>query len=292
MSLKENLKSKYFWLHFLLYNIFIFIIAFSINNSNIKLMIMIITIVETYYLVIAFKKTGFVIGFVYNISGILVIFSIYKFDSLYHNSIMAHATASMISLIFIYWHVQKTDSYEEKLVEASTTDLLSGLYNNRYYTRKIEEELSRAKRENKSLGLLIIDIDKFKNINDTYGHEKGDFVIRTLCNEISKVIRIEDIFCRYGGDEFTIIITNYTNKAANKVSKKIFGVVNYINKNNLLLIDESIYLSIGISNYPNDSVNKTDLFKNADAAMYQSKKYDGNMYTLYEDILIDTIEKC
>jgi len=72
-------------------------------------------------------------------------------------------------------------------------------------TERISKEISRTGRTNTQLGLLIFDIDNFKKINDEFGHYKGDFVLKTLTNEISKIIRTEDIFCRYGGDEFIIL---------------------------------------------------------------------------------------
>lgn len=166
-----------------------------------------------------------------------------------------------------------------KLYESAVTDNISGLYNNRYFYQRLNEELERAKRYRHLLSLCIIDIDHFKDYNDTYGHLEGNKILWTISELIKKNLRTPDIACRYGGDEFVIILPGVNEKGAfnvvERIRKKVENLKIFV-KNNMLT------LSFGIASYPsNDIKNLNDFVEKADIALYQSKQAGGNKTTIY-----------
>ncbi len=103
---------------------------------------------------------------------------------------------------------------EERYKEMATRDSLTGLYNRHYFNEMIYKEIERAKRYREPLSMLLVDVDNFKEINDTYGHQHGDGVLRECASILNKAIRASDILCRFGGDEF-LIVTPETDCTAN-----------------------------------------------------------------------------
>jgi diguanylate cyclase (GGDEF)-like protein len=284
MHLLKIIKQKKFIFNFILYNILIFIIITSSFPHTEKLFLFTIIIFESYYFVAKFKKIGIILVTTYNVISIINIFNIYHLDSLYHSTIILLQITIVISSIIIYIYVKKNENYKNELSNLSVIDSLCNIYNNKYYKKRIVEEISRAERIGSKLGLLIFDIDNFKNINNTYNYYKGDFVLKTLSNEISKIIRIEDVFCRYSSDKFIVIITEYNDSASEELNKRFFSTIDKINKKNILSIDSQLNISIGIAIYPDDTNDILDLFKQADYALLESKKNVGTTYTLYKDI--------
>jgi diguanylate cyclase (GGDEF)-like protein len=169
----------------------------------------------------------------------------------------------------------------DKLRELSTRDGLTGLYNQRYFHDALNKELSRAARYKRAFSLIIFDIDKFKQINDTYGHLQGDLVLHEVARIIQSQCRNTDIVCRYGGDEFAIIMpeTNTSNNAA--IAMRIVKAVNST-KIKLSQDEITISISMGITTYiPNlENKNASDLIGAADKALYHSKQSGGNQLSM------------
>ena len=113
------------------------------------------------------------------------------------------------------------ESQREKLYKLSVTDYLTGSYNRRYILEALEIEFMKSKRYSFSLSCILIDIDNFKNINDSYGHQVGDFTLKTVTDMIQETIREVDIFGRYGGEEFLVILPNTKVYDAATVAEKI-----------------------------------------------------------------------
>jgi len=177
-------------------------------------------------------------------------------------------------------HIQNLDKkIQEKTDELQSlaiTDPLTKLYNRRYFSEISSELFELAKREDKPLSLMMIDIDKFKNINDTYGHQSGDIVIEKLASIMSNMKRESDIACRYGGEEFILLLPKTSKDGAFNLAQRIRETI----ENTPIEIKDmnqiiSFTISIGVSEVVFDTDSSIeDVIKRADDAMYKSK-HDG-----------------
>lgn len=166
------------------------------------------------------------------------------------------------------------------LVELSIKDGLTGLYNHRFIQEKIDHEFKRAKRYGTKLSCMLIDIDHFKRINDTYGHQFGDLVLRELSAILRMNIREVDLCGRYGGEEFMILTAQESEKAllhANKVSKAIENH-KFENEENSI----HVTVSIGICEYSPELDSKQDLIERSDIALYKAKEDGRNLIRVWK----------
>ncbi|OGL47135.1 MAG: hypothetical protein A2149_04980 [Candidatus Schekmanbacteria bacterium RBG_16_38_11] len=163
------------------------------------------------------------------------------------------------------------------LYELVITDGLTGLFSKSHFERMLEIEVERAKRSNTPLSLIILDIDEFKSINDKYGHQVGDMALIKLSLSIKLSFRSIDILCRFGGDEFTIILPNTdslgTLHAAQRIvwNLKKFPVI-FGKEEEKFQLD----ISIGYATYPGDANNSKELLQRADDALYKAKRLGKN----------------
>ena len=157
------------------------------------------------------------------------------------------------------------------LRDLSQTDTLSGLYNRRFMNKKLEEEISKYKRYRTPFSILLVDIDHFKKINDNYGHDKGDFVIKTISSLIRRNIRSSDICSRWGGEEFLILASNSDLKSALKLSENLKELI----EKSQFETKYSITISIGVSTF-DENLSQEELLKLADNALYKAKKNGRN----------------
>ena len=155
--------------------------------------------------------------------------------------------------------------YQERL---ANTDPLTGAYNRRYLNEFSFEYLKIVKRENKDLSLLLLDLDDFKIINDTFGHEIGDIVIKELVKIAKLSIRESDLVVRFGGDEFIILLPNTNISNARLVANKIFDNIDEYNKTK----EFSFSISIGTSYYQAGDNSIDDLISRADQSLYEAKR--------------------
>jgi diguanylate cyclase (GGDEF)-like protein len=179
---------------------------------------------------------------------------------------------------YIYITVQDvTDiaAYENKLITMNTKDGLTGIFNRRYFEAKLIEEFDRHIRYNRPLSLIMIDIDHFKTINDTYGHQAGDFILKKLANLIDKRIRTIDIVSRYGGEEFCCLLPETTIDSAMALAEFLrIGVETEI----FQFKDKRLRITIsqGVSEINSDVDSAEALLKLADDALYESKRMGRN----------------
>ena len=157
----------------------------------------------------------------------------------------------------------------------ATTDSLTGIKNRRSYFDSSEPMISFSRREEKKLGILMVDIDKFKNINDTYGHDIGDKAIKLIVNTINGILRKSDIMGRIGGEEFAISLPNTTKEGIVLVSNKIKDAVS-----NIVFIHNEIEIplrvSIGCTILKEGDKNISDILHRADEALYSAKNAGRN----------------
>lgn len=160
---------------------------------------------------------------------------------------------------------------EERFKELSETDPLTGVKNRRYFTGRIIEEFERAKRYGSNFAVLIIDIDLFKKLNDTYGHDVGDKVLKEMTQKVSLIMRKSDILCRMGGDEFILILTE-TNFSQAQLFKK--RLLNMIGKAHVEVYGERLKfnITVGVGEYVKGDESFENILKRADNELYIEKK--------------------
>ena len=155
------------------------------------------------------------------------------------------------------------------------TDSLSGLFTHGYFQEHLGKEIVNAKYQNQSLSLMIIDVDFFKKVNDSYGHPQGDALLKQLGGVIKQVTRPTDVICRYGGDEFTVTMLNTNRISAVVIAERIRqSVEDY----EFVLGNQIVHITVsgGVASFPEDSHTKKDLIEKADKAMYESKRKGRN----------------
>ena len=160
----------------------------------------------------------------------------------------------------------------EALRAQSTKDPLTGLYNRRYLQEMLEREIRRAIRAEQALGILMLDLDHFKNFSDTYGHEAGDAVLREAASFLVRSVRAEDFVCRYGGEEFVVVLPTADLRAAEARAQRICCKLREL----LVMHNGSslgcITASIGVAALPDHGTHEKDLLEAADAALYRAKR--------------------
>ena len=176
---------------------------------------------------------------------------------------------------------KELEKSKNKLKKLALQDSLTGLYNRRYFEKIIEKLINISKRTNEPLSLVIIDIDDFKKINDNYGHDTGDLVLKKLSSTLSEMLRKSDIISRIGGEEFAIVLPNTSIDAACELCEKVRQEVEKINlgfnEENIL----SFTISLGISNScGNKEETFSSIFKRADEALYEAKNNGKNKIVL------------
>jgi diguanylate cyclase (GGDEF)-like protein/PAS domain S-box-containing protein len=160
----------------------------------------------------------------------------------------------------------------EALRTQSVRDALTGLYNRRYLEEVMEREVRRAARAAQSLGVLMIDLDHFKTFNDTYGHDAGDAVLRETAASLSKGIRAEDFVCRFGGEEFVVILPTANLEASRGRAERLRS---RIREMTIMYQGKSlgmITISVGVAAFPEHGTSPKDLMAAADAALYEAKR--------------------
>lgn len=182
----------------------------------------------------------------------------------------------------LHARIEEIGRLQSALQELAVRDSLTGLYNRRYLDETLEREVSRARREGIPLSLVMLDIDYFKRVNDTYGHQVGDEVLRTLAATLSADVRAEDVACRYGGEEFLILLPNMPLVAALARAEAWRAAVEglAIGHGDFVL---TFTISLGVAAYPEHGKTPDDLTRCADQALYKAKREGRNQVAVYSD---------
>jgi diguanylate cyclase (GGDEF)-like protein len=166
----------------------------------------------------------------------------------------------------------------EAMHRLAETDPLTWLFNRRHFDRRLEAELNRALRAEHLLSLLMIDVDRFKAINDRAGHRVGDAVLRAVATGIKQAVRLYDVPTRYGGDEFAIILPEADSEVASRVARRVLErTAAQALPPELAGVGSTIGLSIGIATFPRPSGDAPALIEFADTAMYKAKQAGGGI---------------
>lgn len=185
----------------------------------------------------------------------------------------------------------KIKQYKDKIEKVSTTDELTGLHNRRYLQERLESEISRSKRYGTRLSCLLFDIDFFKVVNDMYGYEWGDILLRNLANKLKSMIRKEDILTRYGDEEFLLILPNTSEENAFLFAERFRRD---IEKMEFIPAGEEerhqVTISGGISTYPcmeNVDEDANTIIRYAEHALYNAKKRGKNKIVQFSQMNLE-----
>lgn len=183
---------------------------------------------------------------------------------------------SFINLIYVF-----IDNYNLKRI--STIDKLTGVYLRKHLEQQFAVHMNISRQHNYNLSVIMLDIDKFKFVNDTYGHRKGDEILSRIGDILRSSVRSSDYVARYGGEEFIILLPEADAAVGYRVAEKIRSL---IEKNRLLGDDVPLTVSLGVATYPRDGSNEDELIEKADQALYYSKNNGRNQSTSWDEKLI------
>lgn len=191
--------------------------------------------------------------------------------------------------VSILTDISQLKEAEEKLRHLAHHDPLTNLPNRLYFQDRLDQALSHADRLGKRLGLLFLDLDNFKNVNDSLGHQVGDKLLKAVSERLLQSLRKHDVIARHGGDEFLVLIEDVENPLelrhiADHIQASLKEPV-HVHKH-----DFNASISIGISIYPDNGVDRDELLRNADSAMYEAKKRGRNRIAFYTPELTDTVQ--
>ena len=184
---------------------------------------------------------------------------------------------------------QELQKQSKKMKYLAHHDALTALPNKNLFLDRLKQAIKHAKRQHQSLAVLFLDLDRFKEINDTYGHDVGDELLKRIAERLQAVVRDDDTVARIGGDEFTIILPNTDEVSVVKVVEKIFDRI----KQPFIITGVDIHttFSVGISIYKQDGETPDILLRNADTAMYKAKDNGKNSYQFYNQQMTELVRK-
>ena len=205
-------------------------------------------------------------------------------------SVVKNDLGEIIQFISIFSDVTEEKRAAEHIQNLAQYDQLTKLPNRMLFNDRLQHAITRATRAKKIVGLMFIDLDRFKSVNDTLGHHAGDLLLQEVSKRLSGAVRLQDTVARLGGDEFTIILEDLAHaEDAAIVSDKLLAIL----QEKVVIDGNDIFIggSIGISIFPTDGENIEDIVKRADMAMYQAKQQGRNRYRFYTDELAQFAEK-
>lgn len=187
-----------------------------------------------------------------------------------------------LRMVGTHTDISQLKESEEMIWQHANFDLLTGLPNRRMLNARLEGELEKARRTKSKLAVIFLDLDNFKEVNDTLGHDHGDALLKDAADRIKNCVYKQDIVSRFGGDEFAVLITDLDESKLpylDIVAQKVLATL----ATPFELANEKVFISasIGVSIYPEDAGTITELVKSVDQAMYASKNRGGNCFTYF-----------
>jgi len=187
---------------------------------------------------------------------------------------------NLTNMVAVFADISEVKEAQATIERHANYDTLTDLPNRRLFTDRLEQAIRRAHRDNEKLCLMFLDLDRFKDVNDTLGHEFGDELLRQMANRILDCVREVDTVARLGGDEFTIILNDFDNKSdAVNVARKLISEI----EKPITIKEQTLRVttSIGVTFYPDDALETGILIQNADRSMYAAKDMGGSAFKFY-----------
>ncbi|MDC7124408.1 MAG: diguanylate cyclase [Spirochaetales bacterium] len=205
-----------------------------------------------------------------------------------HNMMQQRCTIAPIrsdeeitNIVITVQDVTESVYLENELKMMSQSDSLTGISNRRFFDSRISEEFSRCARSHKALSLLLFDIDDFKRINDNYGHQYGDIILKEIARICATIVRECDIVARYGGEEFCIVLPDANLIGAESFAERLRRAVESVRVRYKDGGHISVTISLGIAEYTEKMRDEFELIANADTAMYEAKTKGKNCVSCF-----------
>jgi len=179
---------------------------------------------------------------------------------------------SIIANYLIAEDMKEIETQRKQLHDLTFHDHLTGLFNRRYFEMTVDREIVRAAERNISIGIILIDIDRFKQLNDTFGHAAGDAVLEKIGSVLSKEVRITDSVSRYGGDEFVLLFHDTDRNTLKAAAKRILEQVRSMKTEQNGKSSERTTISLGAALFPEHGSTRESLLESADKALYRAKE--------------------
>jgi diguanylate cyclase (GGDEF)-like protein len=190
-------------------------------------------------------------------------------------------TDEIIGIVESYRDITERKQIEQELRRMAVTDPLTGAFNRRLFMRRAQEEMDRSRRYQTSLTLLMLDIDHFKRVNDTFGHDAGDMVLKGLVAESMHQLRGSDVFCRLGGEEFAAILTHTSLEQGRLAAERLRQALNALEFETALGAVR-FTVSIGLASMVKDGLSLAQIMKKADNALYEAKQRGRDSVVAFE----------
>jgi len=191
---------------------------------------------------------------------------------------LATMTADQVALTLANLQLRETLQYQ------STRDPLTSLFNRRYFYECIERELFRAENSSTNFAVLMADIDSFKSFNDSHGHDAGDLVLREVSVQMKRVMRQDDVVCRYGGEEFAVLMTDSPRETVLERTERLCNQIKTMQVNYRGQTLPPITLSVGIAFFPLSGDSAPELIESADRALYAAKNAGRDQVVVFDSI--------
>ena len=184
------------------------------------------------------------------------------------------------SVFLVIQDVTELAAYEKKLLETNMMDGLTGIYNRRYLDKRLLDEFQRSRRYCRELSIIVFDIDFFKKVNDTYGHQCGDYILQNVSAKIASSIRNNDCLARYGGEEFCAILPETAPQSAMILAERFREAIESLENVYNEATTVKVTISLGVSGLDGQVSSATELFSKADEALYEAKRTGRNKVVL------------
>lgn len=214
-----------------------------------------------------------------------------KYYVLLNITVSRNATTKQLYYLIVMTDISSRKLAEDELRYLANYDTLTNLPNRKYFMERVEQLINKCSRDNTiQFAVLFIDLDHFKNINDSLGHSEGDALLKEAGKRLCTELRISDIVARFGGDEFIILLEDYSSeKHLNLVAQRLNDM--FTQPITLSTGNVNISASIGIARFPDDGTSAEQLLKAADLAMYNAKRNSKGSYEFFIPGMVDTLNE-